>query len=540
MVNLGINQSAAQQWAVAVTEGASAQVDLFADKDDSKRTEEKSMAKRALDTKGAKDVSKEVLTNLVNGLSESGMKLDAQTLNAKIRGNAKDEYDLLCKSEEEGSDSVNISNLKNAIKAAKRASNKKGGGGNSRGEAGDPAKLRGTVDQYTAATIQFLLNGGTEQNKKMKLLEAKLRAQGMSHSDILKLTKGIKDNIRGAIAAQIKEAVIKKMLSKNNSLDWMMSSKELFKAFGSGQNNAKLGGWDFGGYNKHLQGTYNKQALEARGELRSFVKEELERNLVSKHLGSDSADKDIKELFDLGKKIGFSFKSFSKNWVKKMDDVGFTPLPGDLPNMQSQMQNNSNNKPQDYDGYDYNKDDEKELLINQLRALYMQRAIKGNMLASLETAIKIKRNKQGLLKLGIKFGDFDEIEKEGQAVARLRVTEMLREALYERATLYELAGPAFKLNGKKIKGLMKNLARLGIELTPGEFKALRDDANRSMFNTAKDELQKVMIMRKTNRSPSLEKKEMLLIKLLERLQEETGIVADLLPIISTFEIKEAA
>ena len=534
----GVDQAVSQQMAVALTEGAASQLQDLTEKEYTKKADEKSSVKKALDAKSLKEASNKVLSDLVSKLASSGIKLDANTLTTKLRGNAKDEYDLMLKGDNDNSDSVSIKSSKSAIEAAKRARNQNRSGSNSGKDAPmDTGKMKAAIEEYTAACIQFTVSGGQEIKKKMEQLEARLKAEGASINDILNLKQSLKNQIRSAIASQLKETAIKKLLSDRKSIDWMLATRELHEVFGKGQHNARLGGWDFGGYNTHLQGTLDKSIDEAKGEIRQFMAEELEKSIVAKHLGNDSVDKDIQELIKLGQKLGFNFKEFSKNWTVKKFDLGFVPVPDNMPNMQANTQDNSRGG---YGGYDYNQDDEKEILINQLRALYMRRAIKGDIRTVIETSFKIRKLKNGMIKLGIQFGDFEKIEKEGAALARLRVMDMLREALYERATLYQLAGPAFKLNAKKIKGLMKNLERLGIELSTSEFNALKDDANRRMFDTAKEELERVMIMRQTNRAPALEKKEKLLVKLMKRLREESGIRTEILPAVEISAIKEAA
>ncbi len=541
-INL-VNQAASQQMAVALTEGAASQIqeqDLMG-KAATKKADSKSAVKKALSAKTAKEATKGILTDLVAKMASSGIKLNPNTLTTKLQGNIKDEYDLLLKGKEDSTDSVSITNLENAIKAAKRAKNQNKGGRNSEQNAADTGKMKAAVEEYTAACMQFLISGGNEAKKKMEQLEARMRAEGASVKDILGLKQSIKKQIRGAIATQLKESTIKRLLTQPKSLDMLMATKELHEAFAKGQFNERLGGWDFGGYNKHLQGTYDKGLSEARGELKQFVAEELEQNIIAKHLGNDSVDKDIQELLKLGKKVGFNFNKFGMEWQVKKHDIGFVPVPDNLPNLQAGTQDSSSNS-RNFGGYEYDQDDEKEILINQLRALYMQRAVKGDIGTIVKTSFKIRRLKNGLIKLGIQFGDPEivNVEKEGFALARLRVMDMLRESLYERATLYDLSGPAFKLNVKKIKGLMKNLERLGIKLSPADFKALTDDANRRMFDTSKEELEKVMIIRTTNRSPALEKKEKLLIKLMNRLKEETKIITNIMPVLDSLAIKEAA
>ena len=119
MVNNIVNQAqaASQSMAVALVESASASINDILDKDYEKKLEQKSDAKRALESKSADSNSKEILSDLVNKLSASGMKLDPGSLNSRIRGNVKDEYDLMLKSDSESEDTVSVRSLADAIKA---------------------------------------------------------------------------------------------------------------------------------------------------------------------------------------------------------------------------------------------------------------------------------------------------------------------------------------------------------------------------------------------------------------------------------------
>jgi hypothetical protein len=173
--------------------------------------------------------------------------------------------------------------------------------------------------------------------------------------------------------------------------------------------------------------------------------------------------------------------------------------------------------------YEMDEDEEKEILINRLRALYMRRALKGDIITRIDTAFKMRKLKNGLIRLGMKVDDFEHLAKEGVEVARRKLLDMLTEALNEKATLYDLAGPAFKLIEKRIKGLMSNLERIGSPLTVGEFENLRDAANRKMFDMAEQELAAVEAMLKGQPNPSLEKKRGQLLKLIIRLKDESKI-----------------
>ena len=108
-------------------------------------------------------------------------------------------------------------------------------------------------------------------------------------------------------------------------------------------------------------------------------------------------------------------------------------------------------------------------------------------------------------------------------MAKDKLLEMLSEVLSERSTLYDLAGPAFKLIEKKIKGIMSNLNRIGEALTINEFEKFRDIANRKMYDMAIQELHSVDAEMRTKPSPSLEKKRQQLVKLIARLKKESRI-----------------
>jgi len=145
------------------------------------------------------------------------------------------------------------------------------------------------------------------------------------------------------------------------------------------------------------------------------------------------------------------------------------------------------------------------------------------MATVLSTYFKVTKLKNGLIKLGVSSDEFKDIEKEGIAAARLRLVDMLSSALEERGTLYELAGPAFKLVEQKIKGILSNLKRLGWEIDETEFNSLRDSANIKVFDAAKDEFLSLEYRVKGAQNPNLEKRLSLILKLMKRLKVESHL-----------------
>ena len=157
----------------------------------------------------------------------------------------------------------------------------------------------------------------------------------------------------------------------------------------------------------------------------------------------------------------------------------------------------------------------------------MQRAVTGNFLTVLRTSFKMRKLKNGLIKLGVVpeslNSALEKVEEEGRAIARLKLLKMLKEALRERATLYKLAGPAFKLIEKRIKGILRNLKRLGLDMDGRDLAIFRDKANEEILEVATSELRAINAVLENGPQPAYEKRQRLLGKLLCRLNEESNL-----------------
>jgi len=527
-INAIVDNFSVQESAAGSNMAAAIELRAIDNKDEDKKVDERTLMQKVLEAKTSSKASKEVLAGLVAKMAGSGVKIEPETFITRAQRSAKDEYDLMFQSKENSSDSVDINAINQRVKAAKKLNqnNKDGKGDQNQNPAIDAQKIAGTLEEFSAAFVQLLVSGGTDIKKKVERLEQQLISEGLSDKELLGLKQNIRQSIRGQIAGQIKESMLKRFFSKEKTLEWVMNNKEAYSSIEFAFYNDKLGGWDFGGYNEHLQGTVDEKLREVRSDVKDFVKDELKNALIRKHVNGDPVnDKDIKRLIELGLKSGFNPQQFLANWKNTMYHIGITPPPPEA-YAQSMIGSGMDNNNKERTGYEYTQEDEKELLVNQLRALYMQRAVRGDLKTHIETSFKMRKLKNGLIKLGVQLADFEKLESEGKALARVKTLDMLKETLYERATLYELAGPAFALIEKKTKSLLKNLERLGMELTKTELDSLRDQANYRMFDVAREELEKTIVLYEAEKHPCHEKRIMLTIKLLKRLKEESKIDTD--------------
>jgi hypothetical protein len=263
----------------------------------------------------------------------------------------------------------------------------------------------------------------------------------------------------------------------------------------------------------------------AADELKGFLAEELENKLIKATYTQSNDYSEIFKLLKAGDKVGFDYRDWIENvWPDKKLDHGLFLM--DVPHSATGMNVNTNtdnptSQGQKH-GYEYEKDDEKEVLLNRLRALYMQGALKQGFFSNLETIFKVRKLKNGLFRLGIMTPELDEqVKHEAEVLAKMKTMEMLREGLLERATLYDLSGPAYDLIERKIKGLLKNAERLGMPISAEEFNKMKDKANHEVYAISKKELDEVRAQLRQNSSQKLAKKEKLLIRLLIRLRDES-------------------
>src|SRR3989339_1431792 len=519
-----VDNASSQQMAVALSNSLSVELKQIDKKTASdfptRKVEAKSDVDKLLQSGvTASKAGLDILAGLATKLATAGVSLKPDRLSDKTKGELEDELSQLFRGDEKFDDFVELNNV-----VGKAGEQKKQQGG--KGQKGQDQALKITVDaktqeavkEYAALYSQYAVNDSQDIKKKLETLEKLLSEKGFTNKDLISIRTTVKNSMRQDVREQIKDAFFKKILTKEKSVGLIIRDKTLNTVLHS----ALLSGLHD---NESLQGVADEIKKEMLSDLKDFTIEKMAEKLIGKHLAADAeTDKkitnELKELLKLATKVGVNLNEFSQDWQVKKFDIGmFAPnIPlgtGDM-DLGSQSKNKKN-------PYEFSKEDEKDLFINRLRAIYMHRAISGDMATVLSTYFKVTKLKNGLIKLGVSSDELKDIEKEGIAAARLRLVDMLSSALEERGTLYELAGPAFKLVEQKIKGILSNLKRLGWEIDETEFNSLRDSANIKVFDAAKDEFLSLEYRVKGAQNPNLEKRLSLILKLMKRLKVESHL-----------------
>ncbi|MDD5593607.1 MAG: hypothetical protein PHG97_02545 [Candidatus Margulisbacteria bacterium] len=490
---------------------------------------EKALSGGGIDKKGKLDMVLDTLAKLPS------IGLSANVSTKGVLNKLDQEYDRMLGKDDTRGDTVALSRsaLEDAITGVEKYKGKKGREeGENSGSQGvktytTDSELKGLVQQYSSLFLESMVSNDSGLAAKLKTLKDKILEKGVPEKEIIALELKIKNEVRKQITNEIKERYTAAVFAEGN-LEDASAKLGLYEFTSKVFKNNKLGNWDFGGYHDGIQGTSDFAGKEAKAEIKDFLMQELEKELIG--VTMKDGKKDLSTLSKIAVKaenLGADIAGWTNRvWKQEKNDLGltyFNPPDGLAGNNVNTNAGDLSRQPKN--PYEYTEKDEKELLVNRLRAVYMQRAIKGDLLTTISTELKVRKLKNGIFRLGIFTDQMEEqIKGEAQELAKQRTMEMLNEALLERATLYELSGPAHQMVETRIKGLLKNLKRLDLPVSDANFVRLRDQANARVFSLAKKELIEVKQAKTNGKNPSLDKKEGLLKKLMQRIMGETRLI----------------
>lgn len=400
------------------------------------------------------------------------------------------------------------------------------------------------VSKYTDHYRQFLMLPNKNLDGLMKNEEQLLKEYGLTSRQIKDVQQAVKKTIKQEIRGKIEDAIIQKQLSVGNKLDSLTADTRLNKFTDYFVSNLLLGGQDFGGFDDNFQGMVNKAMYFASKNLANFSVEEMEHFVTQESL--DPSKTKVDKIKDFEAKVN-ELNSITNNpkvteeWAQTamevfMKDYGLAREKIDVPASSTGTAVNimsggagfgQGSQQKQQHGYEFDSKDEKDIFLNRLRALYLQRALNPGMSTSLKTEFKMRKLKNGLVRMGV-FTEIlnEQVQKEATEIAKDRTMDMLREALEERASLYDLKGSAYDLLENKIKGVLKNADKLGLEISLDEFNKMRDEINYKMLETTKKQMELMEVRLSEFDFPQLVVKYREMQKLIDRLKTESGIHDD--------------
>jgi hypothetical protein len=264
---------------------------------------------------------------------------------------------------------------------------------------------------------------------------------------------------------------------------------------------------------------------KANEELRSFLPEELENQLVKATLLQDNKFDEVVKLIKVSKSADFNAEQWiNEVWPSKKENHGLylMDVPPSAVGVNVNVNTDQNDARKERSKYEYIDEDKQDVVINRLRSVYMQMALGNSLMDRVSTFFKVRKLKNGMIKLGIYSDELNEkLVREGKAMAKLKAMEMLDEGLHEEATFFE-ASTAKDLVDKKLKNTLANLERLGVSLTDEEFVAIKTKSQRKILEIAQKELE---LVRAGVKDQVLAQREGMLAKLVAKLESELGEVS---------------
>ncbi|MFA5839280.1 MAG: hypothetical protein WC890_01325 [Candidatus Margulisiibacteriota bacterium] len=471
---------ASQAAAVVSAEGATVsianelrQIDKF---QKNEGVEHKDLMTKVLESSSNKEASTQILRDLLAKVASAGIMSEGVAPKAKVDNRSDKKENSSRLKQGDFSDQVEISLSKsNEIALPVKALN----------------QGKGNFEQQTKAKWEVI---------KEKMIKEGKSTQEISYMEQQYKTSETQKNMVGLL----KDAAILYYLDSDTKLSQLVRRRgfaELMKKAGK-----ELG---------------QQAAQEARSEVQGMVMHELENQLIARTFLQDNDFKACHRLIQVGEKVGFKAEKWMDDvWPQKKEDHGLYLL--DIPHEATgsvDLKDNDPNSRRQKAQFDYNEKDEKDLALNRLRAAYMQMALCPGAIDKVKTWFKVCKLRGGLIRLSIYTRDVDSrLQEEARTLAKVKSMEMLEEALQERASFFD-EGPAKNLVDDKIKNIMKNLQRLGFELRPEEFVALKDKANQDMYGLAQREMENARF----EKGPKVAEKIAMLNKLITKLQKETNL-----------------
>ena len=400
------------------------------------------------------------------------------------------------------------------------------------------------VADYTDNFRKYLLNpkkdlvGVADEEQKLQ------KDFGVTSRQLKDIQMAVKKSIKANIRDTIKDAILNKQLTMLNKFDNVTADTKLNNFTEYFVNNMLLGGTEFGNFDDNFQGLINRAMYHASKDLADFAIDELQDFVTSKSIDPNTSKEDRIRTFE--NKVNdlnaitnnpkiteewaqTAMEGFMKNFGLSKDEMpqGAGEQTGLSVNVQTGDTGSGGQqqpKERQLTGYEYDQKDERAILINRLRALYLQQALQPGMINSLQTEFKIRKLKNGLYKLGIYTDVLNQnVKEEAEEQAKDRLRDMLKEALHERASLYDLKGPAYDLVEAKIKGVLKDGEKVGFKISGKEFDSYRDEANKRMYEITKKESEMIGVRLSDADLPQLVVRHREMEKLMKRLKEESNI-----------------
>lgn len=402
-------------------------------------------------------------------------------------------------------------------------------GGRSQVSSSERSKqIEQTLRSYLAAYSKSLITGDAKAKQDVRDLRAKLENLGVTPGQLRAVEKNVQGFVNKDLKKQLKKNFLDMALTYSSGKQASALTMEKHEAF-----KALAQELDIQGLLGDPGNSLEDVKEQARDEMQTFIADELDNTIIRKRLDTLSP-RALIEAFDSFNDIAtaarFNSAAYMKHLGKKLDQLGlnqFVPPALHSVSTHDTMDHSGQGKK----GQPEVSVEDIEAVDDKLRTLYMQLMMYKGPMKQMELRLKLFTLKRGLKKMGV----FDEehlkrLKDEGEALAKIRFMDMIRESFEERATIVDKKSAAYRLAKNKLRTALKGLKRLGVTILKSQLEEIRDSVNKTMFSIIKEDYIKLEVQAKAfSKQVALLRRLKDLRLLLERLKDESRIVEDISP-----------
>ncbi|RAP34951.1 hypothetical protein DID77_00020 [Candidatus Marinamargulisbacteria bacterium SCGC AG-439-L15] len=358
------------------------------------------------------------------------------------------------------------------------------------------------LKDYGATLSQFVGSQDVVHKDRLKQIKQTMLAEGLTEKQVQAVEFNVGQVVKQHYTYMIKQNLLHYYFSKADKSETL---KGLTAQFSHKKMAEKLLSFSERGQLKQPVHTIMPSlGDEVRRDLENFLYDEASNLFVESSFKENSLEEYTKNLFKLqkvaiGAGIVIDEAALTKRVCNTIEDVGLEEfiVPQQVPTMSGSSMGSDSNTKKKQPLYV----NQVEVLEDKLRHLYMLQALDPSLVERVDIFFKMKKLKNGLIKLGVTINEREEsLKKEGVMLAQMKLMDQLMDTYREQATLPKLAGAPFALVKKKKAFAIKKLRQLEVKLTLPLLKKMQDKVNLDIYPVVQDQLRQlelVMAHRKT-------------------------------------------
>lgn len=332
-----------------------------------------------------------------------------------------------------------------------------------------------TVHKFSQIVLKYVTSKDSGQKHRMEAFKKKLFENGIPHADIDHMSTKVGQLIHAHIHHDIKKKMLHLYMAMGESkFDISQATHALNQHQQSSINPGPL--------NAFNHQSIDRLKFQSRQELTHFLFEESSSQITKYSIGAMSLtdyETGITKLLKIASSAGIQINQaeLEASISQTIQHLGLAQFSS---NPQSSSQQNTHAS---------TILSQEDALDDKLRYLYMMKALHPNLRQHIQLAFKMKKCRNGMIKLGLYSKEKDEkIKKEGYFLASKQYEDHLEFVFREEATLATDHGPEYTLLQKKKAFYIKQLETIHYKPSKQALQKMKHAMYNEMSDLIKEEI----------------------------------------------------